>query len=86
MTDLDSLLRWPLDTDGGRHTLLVGTLLVATLPLAVPGVGPLLAAAVRFYGGLVAVGVWNGSRPADDATDGGSGTGATRSAATADPA
>jgi hypothetical protein len=38
MTDLDSLLRRPLDTDGWQHTLLVGTLLVATLPLAVPGV------------------------------------------------
>lgn len=38
MTDLDSLLRWPLDTDGWQQTLLVGTLLVATLPLAIPGV------------------------------------------------
>jgi hypothetical protein len=38
MTDVDSLLRWPLDTDGWQHTLLLGTLLVATLPLVVPGV------------------------------------------------
>jgi len=38
MTALDSLLRWPLDTDGWQHTFLVGTLLVATLPLAVPGI------------------------------------------------
>jgi hypothetical protein len=53
---------------------------------AVPGVGSLLTATVWFYGGLVAVGVWNEARPADDATDGGSGTGATKSTTTADPA
>jgi len=38
MTDLDSLARWPLETDGWLHTVLVGALLVATLPLAIPGV------------------------------------------------
>jgi hypothetical protein len=53
---------------------------------AVPAVGSLLTAAVRFYGGLVAVGVWNETRPADGATDGDTGTGAAKSAATADPA
>jgi hypothetical protein len=42
----------------------------------VPSVGPLLTAVVGFYGGLVAVGVWNEARPVDDATDGRSGTGA----------
>lgn len=38
MRDLDSLIRWPLDTEGWQHTLLVGALLVATVPLAIPGV------------------------------------------------
>jgi hypothetical protein len=38
MSDLDSRIRRPLDTDGWRHTVLVGTLLVATLPLVIPGV------------------------------------------------
>jgi hypothetical protein len=38
MTDLDSTLRWPLETDGWAHTVLVGALLVATMPLVVPGV------------------------------------------------
>jgi len=37
-TDLDSLVRWPTDADGWPHTALVGALLVATLPLVVPGV------------------------------------------------
>jgi len=30
--------------------------------------------AIRFYGGLVAVGVWNETRPADDAPVGDTGT------------
>lgn len=38
MTDFDSLLRWPLETDGWPHTVLVGALLVATTPLLIPGV------------------------------------------------
>lgn len=37
-TDPDSLVRWPFDADGWLHTVLVGTLLVATLPLVVPSV------------------------------------------------
>jgi hypothetical protein len=38
MTDFDSTLRWPLETDGWTHTVLVGALFVATLPLVIPGV------------------------------------------------
>jgi hypothetical protein len=38
MTDLDSTLRWPLEADGWMDTVLVGALLVATMPLVVPGV------------------------------------------------
>jgi len=38
MTDVDSLVRWPLETDGWPHTVLVGALLVATTPLLIPGV------------------------------------------------
>ena len=52
----------------------VCTALLGGASAAVPGVGPLLTAAVRFYGGLVAVGVWNETRPADDAAVGGAGT------------
>jgi len=44
--------------------------LLGGVSAAVPGVGALLVAAVRFYGGLVAVGVWNETRPADTASDG----------------
>ncbi|MFB6102006.1 MAG: DUF4013 domain-containing protein [Haloplanus sp.] len=36
--DLDSLVRWPLDTEEWPHTVLVGALLVATTPLVVPAV------------------------------------------------
>lgn len=38
MTDFDSLIHWPLETDGWPHTVLVGALLVATSPLLLPGV------------------------------------------------
>ncbi|MFB6256074.1 MAG: DUF4013 domain-containing protein [Haloplanus sp.] len=38
MTDLDSTLHRPLETDGWAHTVLVGTLLVVTMPVVVPGV------------------------------------------------
>ena len=38
MTDFDSLVRWPLETDGWPHTVLVGALLVATTPLLLPAV------------------------------------------------
>ena len=57
--------------------------LLGGVSATVPGVGPLLTAAVRFYGGLVAVGVWNETRPADDVTVGGAGTDA--SSTSADP-
>ncbi|MFB6107765.1 MAG: DUF4013 domain-containing protein [Haloplanus sp.] len=36
--DFDSSLRWPRRTDDGLHALLVGTLLVLSLPLVVPSV------------------------------------------------
>ncbi|WP_435069328.1 DUF4013 domain-containing protein [Haloplanus sp. C73] len=36
--DIDTLARWPFDTDAWPRTGLVGALLVATLPLVVPGV------------------------------------------------
>jgi hypothetical protein len=38
MTDPNSTLRWPLETDRWIHTVLVGALLVATMPLVLPGV------------------------------------------------
>lgn len=36
--DIDALARWPFDTEAWPRTGLVGALLVATLPLVVPGV------------------------------------------------
>lgn len=36
--DIDTLARWPLDAEDWPRTVLVGALLVATLPLVVPGV------------------------------------------------
>lgn len=36
--DLDSLVRWPLRTDGWPRTLLIGALLVVTAPLVLPSV------------------------------------------------
>jgi hypothetical protein len=38
---------------------------LATATATVPGVGRLLAAIVRFYGGIVALGVWSEARPVD---------------------
>jgi hypothetical protein len=41
------------------------TAVLVTATATVPGVGRLLAAVVRFYGGIVALGVWSEARPVD---------------------
>ncbi|MFB6195598.1 MAG: DUF4013 domain-containing protein [Haloplanus sp.] len=75
---VDRLRPLAFSTDTLRAWLLASLVVVASgivafvgraVTATIPGVGAILVGAVRFYGFVFAIGVWNAYRPANDARD-----------------